>query len=458
MLISSLCTRRAYDEVQDFWQAQYFCVRQPRVAGEPTLRLVRVGDIETRGGENVTIGADEVVEDDLYVGAQTVTVEGTVRGDLVAVGGTVRVEGGTVEGDIISAGQTVIVNGTVEDDVRIAGQALLIGEDAQIADDLIAAGLSLESEPGSTVGGELLYGGYQALMAGTVGENIRGGMTAFELSGEVEGNVNVEVDGGGAQPASGRFAPGPPAVPIPSVEPGLTLTDTARVDGDLRYESSSRGDVASGAQIGGEVAYEQKPAEEVQPAQSGASAVLLESLRRFVVLLLIGLLLVWLVPGVVRGVADTVRSQPLLSLGWGVLDFIIVGVAGLLVLAATILLAIVFGLITLGGLIPAIISIGVLTDAVLAVAFLISIYYLAPVVVSFLGGRMLLGRFQPDRASGRVLPSVIGIVLYVILRAIPILGAVVALVVVLLGLGALSIWAWRTLRGGASTPPPVSSE
>ena len=414
--------------------------------------------IETRGGENVTIGADEVVGDDLYVGAQTVTVEGTVQGDLVAAGGTVRVDGGTVEGDLISAGQTVLINGTVEDDVRIAGQALLVGEDAQVEDDLIAAGYSLETEPGSTVGGELLYGGYQALVAGNVGENLRGGMTAFELDGEVEGNVNVEVDGGGAQPAGGQFAPSAPAVPIPPVDPGLKLTDTAQVGGDLRYESSSKGDIASGAQIGGDVTYEQKPAEEVQPAQTGALAVLLDSLRRFVVLLLIGLLLVWLAPRLVRGASDTVRSQPLLSLGWGVLDFLIVGVLVFIVLAATILLAIVFGLVTLGGLIPAIVSIGVLTDAVLVVAFLISIFYLAPVVVGFLGGRMLLEQFQPDRATGRVLPLVIGILLYVILRAIPILGAVVALIVVLLGLGALSVWAWRTVRGGATTPPPLASE
>jgi hypothetical protein len=352
----------------------------------------------------------------------------------------------------------VVINGTVEDDVRIAGQALLVGEDAQIADDLIAAGFSLETEPGSTVGGELLYGGYQALVTGTVGENLRGGMTALELSGEVYGNVNVEVDGGGAQPAGGQFAPGPPAVPIPTVEPGLTLTDTAQVGGDLRYESSSRGDIASGAQIGGDVSYEQRPAEVAQPAQTGAAAVLLDSVRRFVVLVLIGLLLVWLVPRLVRGVADTVRSQPLLSFGWGVLDFIIVVVASLLVLAATILLAIVFGLVTLGGLVPAIVSIGVLTDAVLVVTFLISVFYVAPVVVSFLGGRMLLGRFQPDRAAGRVVPLVVGVLLYVILRAIPILGAIVAVVVVLLGLGALSIWAWRTVRGSASTLPPVGSE
>ena len=413
--------------------------------------------IETRSGENVTIGPDEVVEDDLYVAADTVTVEGTVQGDLVAVGGTVRVNG-TVEGDVIAAGQTVIVNGTVEDDVRIAGQALLVGDDAQITDDLIAAGYSLETERGSTVGGELLYGGYQALVAGNVEENIRGGMTAFELSGETEGNVNVKVDGGGAQPAGGQFAPGPPAVSIPTVEPGLTLTDTARVDGDLRYESSSRGEIAPGAEIGGDVTYEQRPAEEVQPAQTGALAVLLESLRRFVVLVLIGLLLVWLAPRLVRGVADTMRNQPLLSLGWGVLDFFIVGVLVFVVLAATILLAIVFGLVTLGGLVPAIVSIGLLIEAVLVVAFLISVFYLAPVVVSFLGGRMLLGRFQPEGAAGRVLPLVVGVLLYVVLWAIPILGAIVAVVVILLGLGALTIWAWQTVRGGAAPPPSVASE
>jgi hypothetical protein len=335
---------------------------------------------------------------------------------------------------------------------------LLVGEDAQIEDDLIAAGFSLQTERASTVGGELRYGGYQALVAGNVGENLRGGMTAFELDGEVEGNVNVEVDGGGAQPMGGQFAPSPPAVPIPTVEPGLTLTDTAQIGGDLRYKSSSRREIASGAQIAGDVSYQQKSAEEARPAQTGAAAVLLESLRRLVVLLLIGLLLVWLAPRLVRGVADTMRSRPLLSLGWGVLDFLIVGVLVFVVLAATILLAIVFGLVTLGGLIPAIVSIGILTNAALRVAFLISIFYLAPVVVSFLGGRMLLGQFQPDREAGRVLPLAIGILLYVILRAIPIQGAVVALIVVLVGLGALSVWAWRTVRGGATTLPPVGSE
>jgi cytoskeletal protein CcmA (bactofilin family) len=109
------------------------------------------GAMETRSGQEVTIGLDEVVEDDLYVTANDVVVDGTIEGDLVAFGRSITVNG-TVEGDLIAAGQTVEVGGTVEDDARLAGQALLLGGRASVGDDLLAAGYSLENEPDSTIG------------------------------------------------------------------------------------------------------------------------------------------------------------------------------------------------------------------------------------------------------------------------------------------------------------------
>ena len=42
---------------------------------------------EGRDGEKVVIGADEVIEDDLYVGANEFVLDGTVKGDLI-VGGS----------------------------------------------------------------------------------------------------------------------------------------------------------------------------------------------------------------------------------------------------------------------------------------------------------------------------------------------------------------------------------
>jgi hypothetical protein len=402
--------------------------------------------IETRTGEDVVIDADEVIEDDLYVGANSVTVEGTIEGDLVAAAGTIRVDG-TVEGDVNAAGQTIIIDGTVQDDVRAAGQAVLLDENTRITDDVIAFGYSLESRSGSVVGGDLALGGYQALLAGTVEEDVRGGAAGIELDGEVGGNVDVEVDGGGAQDAGAQFAPGP-GVPIPDVEPGLTLTDSARIDGDLRYRSSTEADIASGADIGGEVAYERVAREGAEAEPTGIAAVLLGSLRLFATLLVVGALMVWLAPSLVNGAADTLRGRPLLSLGWGVLALAIFAVMFVLVLALTILLAILFGFVTLGGLVATIIGAGVLVEVVLAVAFAVSVVFLAPIVVSFLVGRMLLRSSLPGGLGGRIVALVVGLAIYVVLRAIPILGAIVTLAVVLLGLGALCVWAWRVMRPG----------
>ena len=170
--------------------------------------------VETRQGDRIEVGPGEVVNDDLYAFGNTVTVDGTVEGDLVA------------------SGSRVIVNGTVEDDARIAGQALVLGENANIADDLFAAGYSLENRAGSNIGGSLFYGGYQALLAGTIEENFQAGVGALELRGEVGGDINAAL--GEAEGGAPQFLPGSP-VSIPAVEPGLTLTDSARVAGLLIY-------------------------------------------------------------------------------------------------------------------------------------------------------------------------------------------------------------------------------
>jgi hypothetical protein len=51
------------------------------------------------------------------------------------------------------------------------------------------------------------------------------------------------------------------------------------------------------------------------------------------------------------------------------------------------------------------------------------------------------------------LALVVGLIVYVILGAIPVLGSIVGLIVVLLGLGALLIWVWSTVRRGHTRPP-----
>src|ERR671921_2671741 len=411
--------------------------------------------VETRSGDEVVISPDEVLDDDLYVTANRVVVEGTIRGDLVAFGQSVTVDG-TVEGDLIAAGQSVEIGGEVDDDARIAGQALLLGEGASVGDDLIAAAYSLQNEPESNVGGTLWYAGYQALLAGTVGEDLAGAANALTLGGEIGGDADVDVDGeegGGAPPA---FVPVPQG-PIPTVEPGLTLTDSALIGGNLTYQSSTEAQIDPGARIEGDVVREERPVEEEEEeaARSPLTETVLDALRSLVALVLVGLLLVWIVPGWIRHRAYTVLDRPLASLGWGLLGLVSFPILGVVVLLVTILLAIVLGLLTLGGLVALIIVLSLLAEAALVLALWVSTGYLAQIVVSFLAGVLLVEAIRPGRGRGRVLPLVVGLILYVVLRAIPVLGPLVSLAVVLLGLGAISHWIWTKLRRRRATAPPA---
>jgi hypothetical protein len=101
------------------------------------------------------------------------------------------------------------------------------------------------------------------------------------------------------------------------------------------------------------------------------------------------------------------------------------------------IVAVILGLITLDSLASTTTWTGILGMALLVFFFSIAWGYVAKVIVSFLGGRLILARLKPDWAEGRAWPLVVGIVLFVIITAIPILGWLINLVVVLLGLGAL---------------------
>lgn len=406
--------------------------------------------MDTRSGDRVVIGSDEVIDDDLYVAANEVVVDGTINGDLIAIGNRIEVNG-QVKQDVMAAGQTVQIGGTVGHAARIAGQSLLLNKDARVAGDLVGAGFSLQNEPNSTVGGSLAYAGSQALLEGTIDEDLKGFMNGLELSGEVGRNVDVQVDGGGGAPSFSVFPT--PQVQIPTVPSGLTLTDTARVAGDLDYESSSEAQISPDARIGGQVVRTERAPQE-EPA---APSVALIILRSFVALTIVGLVAMWVAPNWIRRRAHTLLQRPLASLGWGILGFLGFVALAIVIVMATVLLAVIFGLLTLGSLVVPIIALGLLAELGLGLAFWISTGYLAQIIVSFVVGVTAVEAVRAGRGRGqRVLPLVIGLVIYVLLRAIPIVGFIVGLVVVLLGLGAISHWVWRRFRRAPPQPPPTS--
>lgn len=406
----------------------------------------------------VTVSADKVVRDDLYVSGEDVKVEGTVQGDVFAGGQAVTIEGtvmgdviaagqritidGAVRGDVIGVAQTVVVNGVVGGSVRVGCQAVQIGGKAVVDGDLLVGAFSVESQSGSRIGGDIVAGAYQALVDGDVDRDIMAALGALQIGGKIGRNVTVQVGDGEDQegPPPTAFI-GSPGITMLTVPVGLTVADGAQIAGKLAYTSKKKADIAPGAKIAGGVT---RAVPKVAPGEKEAEPTLrsraLDELRRLVALLLVGLLMIWLLPGWTRALADKIEAKPLPGLGWGIVAFFTFIAATIAVLAITILLAVVFGIATLGDVVKLVLSAGLLSEVVLVIGYLVFVWFAAQIVLSLLGGRWVLNRLQPESAGERVLPLMLGIVILWVLTAIPILGSIVNLLVILLGLGGLWMW------------------
>lgn len=403
---------------------------------------------DQRSGERVVIGSGEVIDDDLYVTANTVIIDGTVHGDVVAAGASVTING-TVDGDVLAVGQAVVLNGALHDDVRVAGMAVQLGSNAQVGDDVIAAGNSIEQQAGSVIGGDAYLGASQALLAGTTHGNVKGGFAALEVRGTIDGDASVSV-GGTNDVVVTPWSPGL-GISTPAVRSGLTIDDNARIGGKLSYTAPQDGTVRSGATVTNGISRTPiAPSATISPY-----AWLIDLLRRYVTLLVIGLLALWLVPSWIGQLGTTVRNRPFASFGWGTVGF--AGVIALLLLIplVAILLMVLFGSLTLGGLAGITFVLGTALTTALITGFAVLVSYMVQIIVGLMVGRWLLGLAQPRLAESRVGALALGLALYVVLRAIPNVGFLVAIIVTLLGLGAIWQWLGTRLRRTPGAPPFV---
>jgi hypothetical protein len=410
-----------------------------------------------RGGDNVVVEADEVVEDDLYVGAETFTLEGTVNGDLVVFAQTITING-TVNGDLIAAGQSVVINGTVTDDARIAGAGLQLGESANVAGDVISAGASLETKKGSAVGNDVVFAGGQSLLAGDVADDLLAGTPALELRGNFGGDVQAYVD------ANEQTQSSPPMqmymqdmpIAIPSIQPGLTISDNASIEGNLEYTSTVDLGIPAGV-VAGEV-IRTEPQVEHRPEKAaptpGQLAVkwTLDLLRSIITLVLFGLLLGWLVPVFMKNVMNELATKPAASLGWGLVAFAAFFFVLLLIVMVTVIGAVVFGLLTLDGISATIVWVGIFAFLEVILGFVLVAAFLTKIIVAWLGGRLILGRANPALADHKLWPLLLGAVIVALAIALPYAGWLFGWIVLFLGLGALWIWGrdrWQARKTAA---------
>lgn len=259
-----------------------------RVLIHPTLLLTLCGpawagaELQT-GGEIRLIAP---VSDGLVAAGCSVSVDAPVAGDVVAAGLDLRTTA-PISGDALLAGFDLALKGPVGGDLAAIGFDLSLLSD--VAGDAFLNAGELTIDPTARIAGDLVADGGEVT-----------------LSGQVEGDAHLTGDrvivagrvGGDLEVTSGML----------ELRPGATIL------GDLRHNGPMAVEVPAGVEIGGTVRHHYQSAPDDGPT-------ILGSLGKALALFLLGVALLWLLPGPVLRAADAMPRHPLrhLLLGGAIL-------------------------------------------------------------------------------------------------------------------------------------------
>jgi cytoskeletal protein CcmA (bactofilin family) len=455
---------------------------------------VKAAGIDTDGN----IGPNEVVNDDVLLQGNQVTMDGTINGSLLATANTITING-TVNGDAFLFGSTILISDSAKitgnvfvgaQTVNIAGEiggslaggssSLNLMSAAKINRNLYYGGFSLKTDPGTTVSTDIFTGNYQAILTGTVGRDINVGAAAVQIDGSIGRNANIDL--GQANQAGSPWNYAPSTIPnLPTqINPGLHVAQTAKIGGKLTYTYSNNQDSNIQAVPQGGIVYQ-------TPVPSGNQNLQNPSARtpRFTLwnlffrpifgylgrfwrilssLLILGALALWLIPSLFRRSIDQLHTSPGPSAGYGILvsigGYIAAFFAALIIIAVGIILT----AFTLGGLRQVTFGLGFAALGLAGAIFVMLIFFGSRLILAYLVGEWLVKVIAPNStiAKQSFWSLAIGVLIYAILAAIPFVGWIFGLISTIFGMGAL--WLvyinWRKSRKPALMPvdtpaPPV---
>lgn len=333
----------------------------------PAGAATELDSIKYTSSGNAFGGGDRVqinqdIQGDLVLAGSALEINGKVGDDFTGAGGDVVVNG-NVSGNIIAAGGSIKVNGNVGGDVAAFGGQILLSNNSIVNGDVLLAGGDV------TLNG--IINGNGDISAGTLhtGEN-------FKLNG----NLSLQAENY-------------PANLNESVAGTLNVT---KAETETQYQGTSEGFSFFWFILG------------------------------LIAALALGLILIYLFPNFITGVAELIRESPLKT-----------GLIGFLILIFVPILAVVL-LITIFGW-----SVSVFLLLLLALTMLI-----ATIPVKMLAGKIIYNGILKKEA-GKMLYYLIGTFIFALAYEIPIVGGLIRFVAVLIGVGAIG--AWLALRARSET-------
>ncbi|MEN6521003.1 MAG: hypothetical protein ABFD46_07635 [Armatimonadota bacterium] len=344
--------------------------------------VAQAGAVDLRSSRSVVVPEKTAVKDDLLAAGNNVDMSGNVAGTALVAGETVNVAG-LVTGFLGAAGQNVNVRG-VKQMVAAAGQNVNV--QGLSARNVIIAGNSVNVDDTSNISRDMLLAGTNVTTRGTIGRNLKATGTNLSIGGNIRGDVL----------ASGNNI---------SIMPGTVI------GGNFIYESRSKANIGEGARITGKI--EQRiPRKAAAPKGPGKVT---RAIFGFLTMFVFGVVMVALFPRWSAETALRVISAP----GWSAL-------AGFIALIITPIAAVIVFITLIG------IPIGLTLLFIYIIALMVAVIVAALAV----GALTLRGRTI-------WLQLLLGLFIIYILGAIPVLGGLVRLAVIIFGLGAIALMFFR---------------
>lgn len=342
------------------------------------------------------LAKETVIDDDLFVAAANVTIDGEVKGNLYVGSGSLNISGKV-------AGSVYAGSGVVSLDKAQIGQDLVVGagtvqlKESKIGGSLIAGAGTILVDDKSEIGGGVTAGAGFININGKVNRGLMVGAGSLKL----DGSVNKEIQAGVGN---------------------LTIGENAKITGDLTYASDNDAKIDSKAQITGTVKKVLPETSKAKEKIANLSAINLGSIGTSINFgltlwsllgsMLIGIILVFFFGKPIEEISKKVTQEPLKLFGIGLLALALFPMIFVLLCITLIGIPLAFILLLLS------IIVGFLSKFLLAVVFGAALLDLADKKEVKLFWRMALG-----------------LITYYVLISLPFLGWFVRIAVFLVGLG-----------------------
>lgn len=344
--------------------------------------------------------SNETAAVSLFVLADQVDIAGTCTDDLFLRAARLQLTG-TCANDLWAAADELTLDGAVEDHARLAGNKVTVS--GHIGNGLLAAGVSLHLATNSVVRGGAVVAADSAMISGAIAGGLRVLANECTLSGRVDGDVHL-------------------------IAGDIVIMPGTYIGGDLHYRSATELVLDPRVDLQGQLIRDTGPAQGPAAGPPWSERLITQSYF---------LLAAWVAGVFVLGVFPGFMGRAVLGLRGATARCGLTGAIG-------------FALLPLLALAAAFTIVGFPLGLLLGALF-VALLYLGKAAVALALGAFLM-RWQGPQSLGRAaLALLVGLVPVYAAELVPGAGGLLAMLVNLLGLGALL---QALIRPTPPPPPP----